>query len=355
MIETIELKKEWVEQLAKIENTDFYFTYDYHHLSKNEDEQPVLLKYTHKDQSILLPLLLRNIPGTTYKDAISVYGYAGLLTNSKNSDFNVSEFQKSLKAYFVEQNIVSVFSRLHPFMDTQEDLLKGLGEITEQGMVVYVDLTLPIDVQRANFNRRLKTYLNKARKVCTVIEGNHNEDLKKFIELYHENMRRVDATDSYFFNEAYFERIMASKDYTPQLIICKDNETQKTIGGAIFIKKDNIVQYHLSGLDADFFDLNPIKLIIDEMRLKSVEEGYSYLNLGGGRGGSNEDSLFRFKSGFSKDFKNFRLWKFVVNQNIYDKLTNNHLAKYPEINKEQVSFFPKYRAPAPTSLNNVVA
>ncbi|KSA14301.1 peptidoglycan bridge formation glycyltransferase FemA/FemB family protein [Maribacter dokdonensis] len=344
MIETIEHKEKWVEQLAKIGNTDFYFTYDYHHLSKSEGEQPILLKYTQGNQSILLPLLLRNISGTEYKDAISVYGYAGILTNDNSSNINASEFQKSLKAFFVEKNIVSVFSRLHPFMDAQEDLLEGLGEITEQGMVVYLDLTLPIDVQRANFNRRLKTYLNKARKVCTVIEGNHKEDLKKFIELYHENMRRVDATDSYFFNEEYFERIMASKDYTPQLMICKDNETQKTIGGAIFIKKDNIVQYHLSGLDADFFDLNPIKLIIDEMRLKSVEEGYTYLNLGGGRGGSNEDSLFRFKSGFSKDFKNFKLWKFVVNEEAYEKLTIDHLNKYPGIDKNDISFFPKYRA-----------
>ncbi|WP_282180465.1 peptidoglycan bridge formation glycyltransferase FemA/FemB family protein [Maribacter stanieri] len=341
MIETIEHKEKWVEQLAKIGNTDFYFTYDYHHLSKSEGEQPILLKYTQDSLTILLPLLIRNIPDTPYIDATSVYGYAGLLTNSNSSNFNVLKFQNSLKAYLLEKNIVSVFSRLHPFMDAQEDLLEGLGEITEQGMVVYLDLTLPIDIQRANFNRRLKTYLNKARKVCTVIEGNHQEDLNKFIELYHENMRRVDATDSYFFNEEYFERIMASKDYTPQLMICKDNETQKTIGGAIFIKKDNIVQYHLSGLDADFFDLNPIKLIIDEMRLKSVEEGYSYLNLGGGRGGSNEDSLFRFKSGFSKDYKDFKLWKYIVNQELYNILSSNHATDASNI--DETNFFPAYR------------
>ena len=142
MIETIEHKETWVEQLAKIGNTDFYFTYDYHHLSKSEGEQPILLKYTQGNQSILLPLLLRNISGTEYKDAISVYGYAGILTNGKSSDFNITEFQKSLNAYFDEKNIISVFSRLHPFMVNQEDLLKGLGEITEQGMVVYVDLTM---------------------------------------------------------------------------------------------------------------------------------------------------------------------------------------------------------------------
>ena len=341
MIETINSKEEWTKQLDLIGNTDFYFTYDYHQLSKNDDENPILLKYSQGESIVLLPLLFRNIEGTPHKDATSVYGYAGVLSNINRSTFNVSKFQENLHRYLLDQKIISVFSRLHPFINNQESLLSGLGEITEQGMVVYLDLTLPIDVQRANFNRRLKTYLNKARKVCTVIEGDHHEDLKKFIELYHENMRRVDATDSYFFDQEYFERIMASNDYTAQLMICRDNESQKIIGGAIFIKKDNIVQYHLSGLDADFFDLNPIKLIIDEMRLKSVEEGYTYLNLGGGRGGSNEDSLFRFKSGFSKDYKNFKLWKYIVNQELYNTLSSKHAKEASNIDETQ--FFPAYR------------
>ncbi|MEP2058219.1 MAG: hypothetical protein ABJJ05_10465, partial [Maribacter litoralis] len=69
-----------------------------------------------------------------------------------------------------------------------------------------------------------------------------------------------------------------------------------------------------------------------------------YLNLGGGRGGSNEDSLFRFKSGFSKEFKNFKLWKYIVNHEVYDKLTTDHLNKFPGVDKNDISFFPKYRA-----------
>ena len=353
MIETIKQKEEWVKQLELIGNTDFYFTYDYHQLSKNDDENQVLLKYTEGNCIILLPLLIRNINGTSHKDATSVYGYAGVLSNINESSFDVSKFQAKLHSYLMDNKIITVFSRLHPFMDNQESLISGLGEITDQGMVVYVDLSLPIEVQRANFNRRLKTYLNKARKVCTVSEGNHQEDLNCFIDLYHENMRRVDATDSYFFDKAYFDRIMASEDYTPQLMICQDNESQKIIGAAIFIKKDNIVQYHLSGLDADFYELNPIKLIIDEMRLISTAEGYEFLNLGGGRGGSNEDSLFRFKSGFSKEFKNFRLWKYIVNQDIYNELTNEYCDRYPELDKNQISYFPKYRATIPKETNTL--
>jgi len=349
MIEVIKDKISWVTQLQSIEHTDFYFSYDYHHFSKNEGEFPILIKYSQGKNVVLLPLLIRDIKGTEYHDAVSVYGYAGILANTLDDTFTPSSFQTELNTFFKENNIISVFSRLHPFMGYQEPLLKGLGSISEQGMVVYLDLTLPIAEQRAKFNRRLKTYLNKARKSCTVSIGTTEDELDAFIYLYHENMKRVDATDSYFFDKAYFDSLMSSSDYEPCLLVCRDNESHQIIGGAIFVKTNNIVQYHLSGLHEDFFELNPIKLIIDEMRLKATEEGYTFLNLGGGRGGSNEDSLFRFKSGFSKEFKNFRLWKHVVNEEIYKELTHKHLENHPHITVEQINFFPAYRATIPVA------
>ncbi|WP_158657041.1 peptidoglycan bridge formation glycyltransferase FemA/FemB family protein [Maribacter cobaltidurans] len=351
MIEILKDKEDWVGALNTIEHTDFYFSYDYHHFSKNQEEEPILIKYSTEEGVLLLPLLLRNIEGTAYKDAISVYGYAGVLTNISAKDFDRESFQKTLHNFFEDNQIVSVFSRLHPFMEYQDELLQGLGSISDQGMVVYLDLSLPIDVQRAGFNRRLKTYLNKARKVCTVSMGTTEEELDAFIHLYHENMKRVDATESYFFDKPYFDALMASKDYTPCLMVCRDNESQQIIAGAIFVKKDNMVQYHLSGLHEDFFELNPIKLIIDEMRLIASEEGYEFMNLGGGRGGSNEDSLFRFKSGFSKAFKDFKLWKYIVNDKVYNDLCQKHLDGHSEVDIKEVTFFPAYRAPYSSIFN----
>ncbi|PIB23042.1 peptidoglycan bridge formation glycyltransferase FemA/FemB family protein [Maribacter sp. 4G9] len=344
MIEILKDKIDWVGALNTINHTDFYFSYDYHHFSKNQGEEPILIKYSTKEGVLLLPLLLRKIEGTVFKDAISVYGYAGVLTNIPLENFDRDMFQKTLHNFFKDNQIISVFSRLHPFMEYQDEILEGLGSISDQGMVVYLELSLPIDVQRAGFNRRLKTYLNKARKVCTVSMGTTEEELDAFIHLYHENMKRVEATESYYFDKPYFDALMASKDYEPCLMVCRDNETQQIIAGAIFVKKDNMVQYHLSGLHEDFFELNPIKLIIDEMRLMVSEEGYEFMNLGGGRGGSNEDSLFRFKSGFSKAFKKFKLWKYIVDEEAYQILIEEHFSKYDDINLNEISYFPAYRA-----------
>jgi hypothetical protein len=341
MIEVIKSKNEWKEQIDLVEHSDFYYTYDYHQLSKNDNEEPILIKYTGDEASILIPLLLRTIENSNYKDVTSVYGYAGPLVLNIDEQFNKEDFQKELNAFFNENNIISVFTRLHPYIDHQEMILSGLGTVTTLGKVVNIDLTDTIVNQRAKFNRRLKTYLNKSRRSCKVIEGNVDEHLDAFIKLYHENMKRVEAKDSYFFSNEYYRKILSSDEYESELSLCIFNETQEIIGASMFIKKGNIVQYHLSGLSKDHFELNPIKLIIDEMRIKSTEQGYKYFNLGGGLG-SNEDSLFKFKSGFSKDLKDFKTWKYIVDEDAYESLANKMLGEDVEINT--IKFFPAYRS-----------
>jgi lipid II:glycine glycyltransferase (peptidoglycan interpeptide bridge formation enzyme) len=343
MIQIITEKKDWDAELAQFKNLDFYHTYDYHYLSKKEDESPILIKYTEGKSVIVFPLLIRVIENTNYKDATSVYGYSGLLNLNIDDNFNKDNFHKELNAFFKESKIVSVFSRLHPFIEHEKKLLQGLGTIVTLGKVVYIDLTDTIENQRAKYNRRLKTYLNKSRKLCTIIIADTKEHIETFIDLYHDNMKRVDADDYYFFENAYFNQILSSEDFDAELKLCMHNETQRIIGGALFIKKGEIVQYHLSGLYEENFDVDPIKLMIDEMRIKATEEGFKYFNLGGGRG-SSEDSLFRFKTSFSKDFKEFKLWKHIVDEEVYNMLVENHFKDHKDVDLQNVNFFPAYRA-----------
>lgn len=340
MIEIIKDKKTWCDQLALFNTLDFYHTFDYHMLSKKADESPILIKYSDGNTILMLPLLIRDIEHSEYRDAVSVYGYSGILSLNPG-EIKKENFTKELNSFFKEHKIVSVFSRLHPFLENQEILLDGLGTITSPGKVVYIDLTDSIENQRAKFNRRLKTYLNKSRKACTVFEGDNDVHVRTFINLYHENMKRVDAEDSYFFDDDYFFQLLSSDQFDSKLFLCSNNDTQEIMGGAIFIKKGNIVQYHLSGLAAEDFDVDPIKLIIDEMRIQSTKEGYEVLNLGGGRG-SNDDSLFRFKSGFSKDFKDFKVWKYIVDADAYKILVERKLGNNTSV--DEIAYFPAYRA-----------
>ncbi|MBD1262699.1 GNAT family N-acetyltransferase [Maribacter polysiphoniae] len=344
MIKIIKKKNDWCPLIRSSKNSDFYHTYDYHHLSKNKEELPVLITYSESDKTISLPLLLRKIEGTPFFDATSVYGYSGPTIKNIPTDFDNSVFKEELNRIFQELKIISVFSRLNPFVEHQNSVLTGLGDLSMSGKVIYIDLTKDLDTQKSAYDKRLRTYINKARRQCGLRLAEGPEDLDIFIEMYYENMKRVNAKKSYFFSKKYFVDLLKTKDFETEILLATHDESKKIIGGAMFIKKNKIVQYHLSGAKEEYLALNAIKLIIDEMRIRATQEGYKYLNLGGGVGGQ-EDSLFHFKSKFSKDYKDFELWKYVVNQKVYDDLVTQVIGQESSSLrfKAYTKYFPFYR------------
>jgi hypothetical protein len=343
MIEIITERTVWNDTIRLSRHSDFYHTYFYHNLSKKENETPLLIKYEDDNSCILLPLLIREIENSVYKDATSVYGYSGILCVSEMVHFDNENFKKELNAFLVANKIISVFSRLHPYLDFQEKILSGIGQISNPGDVVYINLLEPIKIQRQHYSNRLKTHINKAKRLCTIIKGETKEQMHEFIKIYYENMRRVDAHERYFFDETYFYQLMASPDFEVELSLAVNNNTNEIIAGALFIKTDNIVQYHLSGIKEEFLDINPIKLVIDSMRVKSTEAGYTYFNLGGGRA-NKQDSLFSFKTSFSKNLKPFKLWKYIVDEKAYQDLVKQQRDIEKDVNLEiDEEFFPAYR------------
>ncbi len=343
-IKIITDKPEWDSLVDKFDNSDFYHTYEYHVISKNEDEKAMILAYSDNDVKIALPLVIRVIPGTDFKDATSVYGYSGPLVKNIPDAYDNSDFVSRLNQVFSDQNIVSVFSRLHPYVSGQEQVLNGLGDVNFHGNVVNIDLTEPVEVQRAKYNRRLKSYVNKARKQCRLKIAETDEEILEYIDIYYENMKRVNASKGYFFDKEYFYQLINANDFHKDIYLAIDNDSGKIAAGVMFVKKNNIVQYHLSGIREEFMHLNPIKMLIDEMRLVATAEGFKFFNLGGGLG-AKDDSLFHFKSLFSKDFREFKLWKYVIDQEAYDNLVQMVLKRdnrdFEDLNPE---FFPAYRA-----------
>lgn len=342
-ITIIDKKQDWDALVASFEYSDFYHTYEYHHIAKEESDYPILIEYVEDDKIIALPLLLRQIDGYPYRDATSVYGYPGPLTKNIDTQFNNATFNRLLQELFLERNIVSVFSRLNPFIPYQDIALKNIGNISFKGRIVNIDLTKDLENQKKDYNRRLKTYINQCRNHCTIKLATTKAEILTFIELYYENMHRVNATQGYFFNKQYFFDLINSKDFKTEILLAIHQETNKIISAAMFVKKNNIVQYHLSGSSEEYLHLNAIKMLIDEMRIRVTAENYQYYNLGGGVS-SSEDSLFHFKSCFSKDFKEFKLWKYIVNETIYQELSKQKKQrKYTLFERNSNNFFPCYR------------
>lgn len=343
MIDTITDKKEWDEVLKCVENYDTYHTYEYHHFVKEVNEAPVLLVYNFNNCTIAMALLIRSIEKTSYKDATCVYGYCGPITRNLPDNFDNTRFSRSLKEYFAQHHIVSVFSRLNPFIKNQTKVLHKIGETKTLGNIVSIDTTKDIHLQRLAYHRRLRTYINKSRKLCAIKEAGTEDEIRIFIAQYYETMRRTNAHEKYFFDEAYFFSLMNSTDFKCTMLLVLEKQSAIIVGGAMFLHKNGIVHYHLSCANNRGLELNAIKLVIDEMRIRATEKEYDHYNLGGGLG-SKEDSLFYFKSGFSKNYTAFKIWKYIANQQVYDDLTQKRNTLNKRVPNDHNGYFPAYRA-----------
>lgn len=338
MIEIIKTKNEWDTFLDKVDCFDFYHTYDYHKLSLQPEEECILITYSDGNKLIGSPFISRPIPNSNYRDLTSVYGYAGPVSKNIDDSFDTEKFSKALNECLRDQNMVAVFSRLNPYISFQHNILRDIGQIDHVGKIVNIDLTAPLDIQRQKYQRRIKGQINKARRLCTIKKAETKEEVLKFIEIYYENMDRVEARSSYYFDNAYFFNFIESESLNLDILLATLNETNEIIAGVMFVKTNNIVQYHLSGSKEAYLDLAPVKLLIDEMRIQATNEGgYDHFNLGGGYGSQN-DSLLRFKLSFSKQMNDFCVWKHIVDQDVYDELASSKASKHQD-------YFPQYRNP----------
>lgn len=338
MVKAIIDKPTWDAILARVCNYDCYHTFEYHNLSIEVDRIAMLLVYEFNNKIIALPIIKRSIQNSIFFDCTSVYGYAGPIFSigTKTDDFLY--FQKALKEFFIRENIISVFSRLNPFIVGQENVISNFGQIETLGKIVIIDLREELQVQRSAYSKITKRYINRARRHCLIKRSLCKEDIMVFRDIYFGNMNRVGANKSYYFSDEYFLNIINIKDFETEVIYAMLEETGEIISAAIFMKKNRIIQYHLSGTLLEFIHLNPLRLILDEARIQGTLEGYDFLNLGGGLGGS-EDSLFQFKSTFSKNIKEFKIWKYIVNPKVYNAVNK-------QFNQTgETSYFPLYRAP----------
>jgi hypothetical protein len=331
---TLENTIKWNEIIQSMNNFDFYHLAEYHRL--DDSGIPILLHYSGGAVDFAFPLILRSVDGTKYNDITSVYGYSGPLSNTRHPDAeSIAEFHKKLFHFFDEHSVVSVFTRLHPLFPIQEEILENIGNTLNTGVTVAIDLNLPEKEQRKQYSHSLKNAVNRLkRKNLTVKKAGTKAEIEAFAAIYTETMKRVCASQIYFFDNAYFHRFLETLPSVLYVVYYED----KIISGSLFTDCNGIIQPHLSATLNDYLYLSPLKYVWDQIRLYGVEKNRNYVHLGGGFGGSR-DTLFEFKAQFSQLHFLFKTWRYVHNRKMYDELIYN---KYGN-NLPDSSFFPLYR------------
>src|SRR5262249_30214533 len=160
-------------------------------------------------------------------------------------------------------------------------------------------LTASPEEQVAAYRSDHRRDLAELRRIgATCVHDSEWRYLDRFVEIYHDTMRRVGAGTGYFFDRNYFEKLATRMDGRAHLFVCIHEG--EVISAATILTSGGIVQGHLGGVDFKYRKLASNKLLIDEIRRWACERGYRRLHLGGGVG-AKSDSLFAFKSGFSNE------------------------------------------------------
>lgn len=345
----------WRQILQKLRH-DTYHLPEYVAIeAKRTETIPEAVAIIDGDKIFFAPYLLRScddiIPQelTNEKifDVISPYGYPGILLSESAAntpgfpDLALNEFKRVLQ----EKNVCAAFFRMHPILSDKFNEIFAPDNFTANGETVSVDLTLSESQIWAHTRKGHQSTINKCKRLgFTGRIVSYREYLNEFLAIYEETMDRVVAKQSYYFNHDYFKDLSKLEEKIHLCLIDLDNEIASA---CLFFECGGIVQAHLGGTKNKFLKQSPFNLMLDYVRYWAKERGNEFLHLGGGVGGSTEDSLYTFKSGFSRQRHNFTTLRLVTDEKKYSYLVELR-AKQMNIQPDQLlnsDFFPAYRSP----------
>lgn len=299
---------------------------------------PAAFWYEQNGRRLLMPLIVRDVPGSDLRDAISPYGYPGPISNAVPGD---AGFWEQAGAAMIEtlraEGIVTAFVRMHPLMDTPLPTLARFGAMIYHGDTVSMDLTVSVEQMWRQTRSDHRNHINRARRDGTRVVFDDWNRLGEWVDVYHDNMRRVGATSYYFFTREHLEELHDAVGDHMHLAIALEGD--EVVGGNTFFEYDGIATGYVSSTRRArnrYAD----ELLYDEVRRWCKSRGNTIFHLGGGKGGGN-DSLFSYKAGFSPSRHPFHTWRVVTDPDAYRELVRQ---RRPEADPADLSAtFPSYR------------
>src|SRR5262249_38839491 len=194
---------------------------------------------------LLLPLLLRDVPDSNRRDAISPYGYPGPVSDADPSDTGFwRRACRALVETLLGQGVVTAFVRLHTILPAPLDVLGEIGVVVRHGETVSVDLSLTVEEMWHQTRSEHRNHINRARRAGVAVVWDQWDRLDEWVAVYHANMRRLGASAYYFVPAAHLAATRAGLGDRMHLSIALlDGEV---IGGNTFFEYRGFVQSHLA-------------------------------------------------------------------------------------------------------------
>ncbi len=272
------------------------------------------LRIETDEGELVAPLIVREIEGTGERDAISPYGYPGLVGPIEGLDPAAIDFAAT--------GLVSAFVRhaLGP---------SPLAGASERNVVRIADPELP-PKSRPSDRRQVRRNLD-AGYLLDLVPGGETTPAQRagFLGVYEQTMRRADAAPHYFFGAAYFDRVLEAEHTWLALATDADGTLAAASIAAV---SDGYLHYYLSGSADSHLREAPMKNVVTRLVEHAAELGLP-LNLGGGI--APGDALEEFKRGFANRQQPWLTSELICDAEAYARLSRG---------REAGSFFPAYRA-----------
>ncbi len=215
---------------------------------------------------LLAPLIVREIGDSNERDAVSPYGYPGLVEGGgspgharrSNSGEAPPDMPRTPPMFdpreidYSATGLVSVFVR-HTL---DEPPLTGA---TERNVVQIADPGLA-PKSRPSDRRQVRKNLEAGYELALVLGGETSEVQRAgFLDVYEQTMRRTEAASHYFFGAAYFERVLEADRTWLALATAPGGELA---AASLAVVSDGYLHYYLSGSADSHLRDSPMKNVV---------------------------------------------------------------------------------------------
>ena len=342
----------WAMFLERVRH-DIYHSPDYAAAdARRIGGQPMAFLLETGRGSLLLPMLLRRClevlgpEAGAGLDAVSPYGYPGFLLDdaAKAEPGFLDTAIDSLSAALAEAGVCTLFLRMHPILNEGIAASTTLYRFDETGTTVTVDLSRTEAELWSAMRKGHTNAVNQARRAGFVTAVSRLDvHIEDFVAVYSDVLERIQADNSYVVNDEY----LAALAEDPSVWLIRAHQGSELAGAYIVFERCGIVHLHLGGARSRFIKPSPSNLLVHEVCRWAKERGNEIVQLGGGVGAAADDSLFRFKTGFSPDRRAFNTMRLVADAATLERFTALRASALgvESSHLEQSGFFPPYRAP----------
>lgn len=349
----VESQSEWNSIMAELTGDRVMFNYQYFRVFADEYGAEIEALYLEQGSArIFWPHLVRRLdtlgaPGR--RDLISPYGFSGPIFSGITRS-TLQSFLEAYEGYAARRGYVAEFIRFCPSLSNHEPL-QGLERVSLRYLndVVIVDLRGGEEKAWRRIRKTARAEIRKALSYYPTVRIRSKpslEEIRLFLKLYYETMRRNRASAKYFFAESFIERLFKYLEGYTYLVYSLD-ETGRPGSAALFLVDPGrlYAYYYLAG--SNYAQPVPSnRLVIWRFIQFAIRQGVHYINLGGGRG--SNDSLFRFKASFSRLTKPYYIGGIVFDEDTYRALAESNpnvdLQEYSNpADLKTVDYFPLYR------------